>query len=98
MVFRVGVGFIRPELFGNFSIGFDESNPYKLLITDYLLQYLLTTHTIYSILDTNYTPEKALNPPSIGTIIPVTNFEASEASQTQAPIKSSGSPNFSIGV
>jgi len=24
-----GVGFIRPGLFGNFSIGFDESNPYK---------------------------------------------------------------------
>ena len=93
MVFRVGVGFIRPELFGNFSIGFDESNPlYSLHITNH---FISRRYTLYASI---YTPEKALNPPSTGTIIPVTNFEASEASQTQVPIKSSGSPNLSIGV
>lgn len=114
MVFLVGVGFIRPGLFVNFSIGFDKSNPYKLLVTVFInnILYILflllvpgfltlpfsSFFTIYDIRYTNQTPEKALNPPSMGTMIPVTNFEASEASQTHAPIKSSGSPNLSIGV
>ena len=92
----VGVGFIRPVLFGNFIIGFDESNPYKLVITVFLSSKRYVLYAIFR--DTNQTPENALNPPSMGTMIPVTNFEASEASQTHAPIKSSGSPNLSMGV
>jgi len=35
----VGVGFVRPEYFGIFFSGFDESNPYKLLITYHLFNY-----------------------------------------------------------
>ncbi|OFW54441.1 MAG: hypothetical protein A2163_09960 [Actinobacteria bacterium RBG_13_35_12] len=30
-IFLVGGGFIRPELFGNFSGGFDKSNPYSTI-------------------------------------------------------------------
>lgn len=45
-----------------------------------------------------YTPANALKPPSMGIIVPVTNLEASDASHTHAPIKSSGSPNLAMGV
>jgi len=41
----------------------------------------------------NYTPEYAANPPSIGTTMPVTEDAASLASYTSAPISSCGSPS-----
>src|ERR1043166_8976390 len=46
----------------------------------------------------HHTPLNALNPPSTGTTIPVTNFAASEQSHTVAPINSAASPNRLIGV
>src|ERR1017187_1454392 len=45
------------------------------------------------------TPLKAAKPPSIGMTTPVTKPEASaEVSHSSAPIRSSGVPNFPIGV
>src|SRR5512140_3144119 len=41
---------------------------------------------------TAHTPEYAENPPSMGTTTPVTNAEAGERSQRNAPTRSSGSP------
>src|SRR5699024_8148756 len=46
-----------------------------------------------------YTPEKAINPPSTGTVIPVTNPEyASSVNHNRVPNNSFGSPKRSIGV
>ena len=44
------------------------------------------------------TPENALNPPSTGMTIPVTNRDASDASQTATPMRSSGAPKRPMGV
>ena|GEM_PF-4600671 len=68
---------------------------YFLLITNYYILNLIP-NTDDQIL--NYTPEKALKPPSTGNTMPVTKRAVSDANQIQAPIKSSGSPNLPIGV
>src|SRR5690606_28414353 len=45
-----------------------------------------------------HTPENALNPPSTGIIVPVTNLDALLQSHWMAPNRSSGSPNRAMGV
>ena len=45
-----------------------------------------------------YTPANALNPPSTGTTMPVTNLLASVSSHRTVPSRSSGFPKRPIGV
>src|SRR5690606_25358904 len=45
-----------------------------------------------------HTPEYALNPPSTGIMVPVTNVDASLQSHCMAPKRSFGSPKRAMGV
>ena len=56
------------------------------------------SHFLFCSFNTVYTPPNALYPPSTGITIPVMKFDISEIRNNVAPCKSSGSPNFPIGV